>query len=317
MGILGAFVFAAQMVNVPLPGLPGTSGHLVGAALLAIVLGPAAGALVLSSVVIVQCLIFQDGGLLALGCNILNMALVPCFLGFAVYRAATLGSPAQGRVLLASFAASLVGIEAGAALVPLECGLSGVLVVPLKTFLVTLLGVYLLVGLLEGLLTAAVLAYLGLVRPDLLRMPGPAVLSRRAVLATLLAGAVLCGGVLSLVASRLPDGLERAYRDRPDKPRFQPMVSNGSPEVAAVDRLAARYTPMPDYSRRTARIGDPAATESSAAAGWTSLAGVTGSLATMGLVWVGARILRSRAPGGPPQPRRGDRLARPAATEGS
>jgi len=85
MGIMGAFVFAAQMVQFSLPFLPGASGHMVGAVLLAIMLGPIPASIVLSSVIIVQCLIFQDGGLLALGCNIINMAIVPCFLGCYVY----------------------------------------------------------------------------------------------------------------------------------------------------------------------------------------------------------------------------------------
>jgi cobalt/nickel transport system permease protein len=86
MGVLGAFVFAAQMVNFQLPLMPGTSGHLLGAVLLAIILGPHAAAIVLSSVVIIQCLIFQDGGLLALGCNIINIAIVPTYLGYELYR---------------------------------------------------------------------------------------------------------------------------------------------------------------------------------------------------------------------------------------
>jgi len=97
-------------------------------------------------VVIVQCLIFQDGGLLALGCNILNMAMLPSFLGFAVYKAATLGCPERGRVYFGAFVASLIAVEAGAAMVPLESAAAGVLVVPLKTFLITLLGVHLLVA---------------------------------------------------------------------------------------------------------------------------------------------------------------------------
>jgi cobalt/nickel transport system permease protein len=85
MGILGAFIFAAQMVNFQLPLMPGTSGHFIGAVLLAIILGPHLGTIVISSVIILQCLIFQDGGILALGCNIINMAIVPCYLGYIVY----------------------------------------------------------------------------------------------------------------------------------------------------------------------------------------------------------------------------------------
>ena len=87
MGVLGAFVFAAQMVNFPI--LTGTSGHMVGAVLLAILLGPHAAAIVMASIVIVQCLIFQDGGLLALGCNVINMGLVPAYLGYLSGQALT------------------------------------------------------------------------------------------------------------------------------------------------------------------------------------------------------------------------------------
>jgi len=294
MGILGAFVFAAQMVNVQLPGMPGTSGHLIGAVLLAILLGPTAGALVISSVVIVQCLIFQDGGLLALGCNIINMALVPCYLGYSLYHTVTLGRPARWRTYIGALIASWAAVEAGAALVPVECALAGVLIVPLRTFLATLLGVHLLVGLMEGLLTAAVLAYLGRVRPELIRLPGTALLSRRAAMATLLACAILCAGGLSLLASRMPDGLEWAYAVRPDQPDFRPMVFNPSPHVAAANQLASRYTPLPDYSCRAAPIGEVARAESNAAAGWTSFAGVTGSLLSMGLVWLCVRLIRTK-----------------------
>ena len=94
MGILGAFVFAGQMVNFRLPAMPGTSGHMVGAVLLAIILGPHAAVIVMSSVVIIQCLIFQDGGLLALGCNLINMAIVPCYLGYFLYKASRTASSA-------------------------------------------------------------------------------------------------------------------------------------------------------------------------------------------------------------------------------
>ncbi len=85
MGVMGAFVFAAQMINFTLPGMPGTSGHLGGGVLLAILLGPAAGIVTMTAILIVQCLLFQDGGLLALGCNILNMGVVPCLVGRGLY----------------------------------------------------------------------------------------------------------------------------------------------------------------------------------------------------------------------------------------
>ena len=86
MGVMGAFVFAAQMINFTLPGMPGTSGHLGGGVLLAILLGPAAALVTMAAILIVQCLLFQDGGLLALGCNFLNMGVAPCLAGWAISR---------------------------------------------------------------------------------------------------------------------------------------------------------------------------------------------------------------------------------------
>ena len=290
MGVLGAFVFAAQMVNFQLPLMPGTSGHMVGAVLLAVILGPYAGTIVISSVVIIQCLIFQDGGLLALGCNIINMGLVPCFLGYYIYRALAANVGRGGlRLYIAAVIACTAAMEAGAGLVVAEAGLSNVLVVPAMTFLVTMLGVHLLVGACEGLITAAVLAYLQQVRPDLVLrpLPGRARLSKKAVLASLAVATVVVGAGLSLLASELPDGLEWSYADRPDQPAFKPVVSNDDPKVAAVDEFQSKYTPLPDYSAR-----------GKAAAGWTSFAAVTGSGLTMLVVWLAASLLARRRKAG-------------------
>ena len=128
MGVMGAFVFAAQMINFPI--LPGTSGHLGGGVLLAILLGPHAATLVMASILIVQCLIFQDGGLLALGANIINMGIIPCYLGYGLFHLLAGARPRTGRLYAAVFAATLVGMVAGAAMVPFEVWMSGVLRVP-------------------------------------------------------------------------------------------------------------------------------------------------------------------------------------------
>lgn len=296
MGILGAFVFAGQMVNFQLPGMPGTSGHMVGAVLLAIVLGPHLAAIVMSSVVIVQCLIFQDGGLLALGCNIINMALVPCYLGYFLYRAVTAGPASSLRVYVGTMLACLVSVEAGAILVPVQAALAGVLAVPFSTFLITMIGVHLLVGFVEGVITVAVLGYLRQVRPDIIldSLPGKARLSRSAVLATLAAFAIIIGAGLSLLACDLPDGLEWSYAERPDQPGFEPLVANDDSRIAAVDDFQSKYSPMPDYSVRTAKLGETPQSETDLAAGWTSFAGVFGSGITMAFIWLTARILRKR-----------------------
>jgi cobalt/nickel transport system permease protein len=295
MGILGAFVFAAQMVNFQLPVMPGTSGHMVGAVLLAIILGPHLAAIVISSVVIIQCLIFQDGGLLAIGCNIINMALIPTYLGYYLYRAVSAGKSSSLRLYIAAMLASLFAIEAGAVLVPIEASLSGVLAVKFSTFLITMLGVHFLVGIVEGLITLAVLAYLQQVRPDVVidSLPGKIRLSKKTVLITFGVLVVVISAGLSLLACGLPDGLEWSYAERPDQPDFKKVIVNDNPVIAKVDSLQSRYTPMPDYAPRSS-----ATVESKAgiAAGWTSFAGVFGSVLTMAFIWFFAHILRKNQP---------------------
>jgi len=298
MGILGAFVFAAQMVNFQIPAMPGTSGHMVGAVLLAIILGPHLGTVVISSVVIVQCLIFQDGGLLALGCNIINMGLVPCYLGYFLYKIVTTGQFSSLKSYIGAMLACLLALEAGAILVPIQAALSGVLAVPFSTFLITMIGVHFLVGFIEGLITVAVLAYLQQVRPDVVLdcLPGKVRLSRGAVLITLAVLSIIAGAGLSLLACDFPDGLEWSYAERPDQPGFDSVVSNEDPRVAAVDDFQSKYSLLPDYSGRASRLGQIAVEEADLSAGWTSFAGVVGSAVTMGVIWLAASILRKRRP---------------------
>jgi cobalt/nickel transport system permease protein len=296
MGILGAFVFAAQMVNFQLPAMPGTSGHLVGAVLLAIILGPHAGAIVMSSVVIIQCLIFQDGGLLALGCNIINMALVPTYLGYILYKAVTGPGLRSLPAYVAAMLACMIAVEVGAVLVPVQAALSHVLVVPFSTFLMTMLGVHFLVGLIEGLVTVAILGYLQEVRPDVVLnpLPGTVRLTRGAVLTTLVMLTIIVGAGLSLLASGLPDGLEWSYAERPDQPDFKPVVSNKDSKIAAVERFQSKYAPLPDYSIRTSTLGETTEQEVEIGAGWTSFAGVVGSAMTMAAIWLAAWFLRRK-----------------------
>jgi len=296
MGILGAFVFAAQMVNFQLPAMPGTSGHMVGAVLLAIILGPHLAAIVISSVVIVQCLIFQDGGLLALGCNIINMALVPSYLGYFLYRTITNGRFSSLKVYIGAMLASVITMEAGAILVAIQAAMSGVLAVPFSTFLITMTGVHFLVGFVEGLVTVAVLAYLQQLRPDIVAdsLPGTVRLSKNAVLATLGILAVLIGAGLSLLASDLPDGLEWSYAERPDEPGFETVVSNPDSRITAVDDFQSKYSLMPDYSARASKLGNVADQQADIGAGWTSFAGIVGSVVTMAVIWLTAWMLRRR-----------------------
>lgn len=285
MGIMGAFVFAAQMVNFPLP-LPGASGHIVGAVLLAIILGPLPGSIVLCSVVIIQCLIFQDGGLLALGCNVINLAIVPTFVGYYVYSLVLGRERSRRRMYVAAIAACTVGLVAGAVLVAIEVGLSGVLLVPVRTFMSTMIGVHLIIGVIEGLITAGVVLYLRQLRPDIVDGLAVEVTSARKSLfyVSLIAGTIFVGAGLSLIADDNPDGLEWSYLERPGQVDFRPVVSNDSSVVDAVDEMQADYTLLPDYSVNSEDAG----------AGWTSFAAVAGSVMTMLVVWVAGWVIKKR-----------------------
>ncbi len=291
MGIMGAFVFAAQMVNFPLPFLPGTSGHIVGAVLLAVMLGPYLAGVVLSSVVIVQCLIFQDGGLLAVGCNIINLAIVPTFLGYWLYRLMAPSSGPSARTYIATVIACTVSLVAGAMLVTVQAGLSGVLAVPLKTFMTTMAGVHIIIGFIEGVITATVVLYLNRVCPRAMaECPGRTPEANKPlVYAGLLIASLVIGAGLSLLASNKPDGLEWSYSQRPDQPGFKSIVSNDDPAVMRAEALQSKYSPLPDYTMRL-KVGG----SGEAHVGWKSFAAVVGAFVTMAVIWLTGWVISRR-----------------------
>jgi cobalt/nickel transport system permease protein len=165
MGVMAAFIYAAQMFNFPVAG--GTSGHLLGAVLAAVLLGPWAGTLVMACVVAVQALIFQDGGLVAMGANIFNMGAVGTLGGYYVYTwlARLLGGEARGRIPAAAIAAWL-SVVVGASLMAVELGLSGT--IALDITLPAMVGVHALIGIGEALITVAALTFIATTRRDLL-----------------------------------------------------------------------------------------------------------------------------------------------------
>jgi cobalt/nickel transport system permease protein len=167
MGVMGAFIFAAQMLNFPVAG--GTSGHLIGGALAAILLGPWAGMLIMASVLIVQALIFQDGGLVALGANVFNMGVVACLVGHYVFTwlKRLLGEGTQGAVI-SGFAAAWTSVVTAAIVCALELAISGTSALAVVLPAMTL--VHVLIGVGEGLITVAVLAFLAATRRDLLQL---------------------------------------------------------------------------------------------------------------------------------------------------
>ena len=167
MGVTAAFIFAAQMINFPVVG--GTSGHLLGAVLAAILLGPWAGTLVMASVIAVQSLVFQDGGLLAMGANIVNMGLIGTVGGYAIYRSIVriLGGESRGRLPAAAVAA-WSAVMLGAAATSFELALSGT--TTLAVVLPAMLGTHALIGIGEAVITVGALALIQSARPDLLQL---------------------------------------------------------------------------------------------------------------------------------------------------
>jgi len=167
MGILAAFIFAAQMLNFPVAG--GTSGHVIGAALVAILLGPWAAVIIMSVVLIAQSFIFQDGGLLALGANVLNMGIVASFGAYYLYRfiGMILGGNSRSK-MVAGFVAAWGSVLLASIACALELALSGTS--PLAAVLPAMAGIHALIGIGEGFITVAVLSMVMATRADLLRL---------------------------------------------------------------------------------------------------------------------------------------------------
>ena len=208
MGVLGA----CQMLNFTIPGT-GSSGHLGGGLILAILLGPYAGFLVMAAILAVQALFFADGGLLALGCNIFNMGFFSCLVAYPfIYRPLAGKHPGTGRITLSSVTAAVIGLQMGAFAVVLETTASGISALPFAQFVELMLPIHLAIGAVEGLATAAVVIFISKAQPSLLRPAdletGTAKKASWTVLGIFAVAALLCGAALSWFASTYPDGLE-------------------------------------------------------------------------------------------------------------
>lgn len=169
MGVCAAFIFAAQMINFPIPG--GTSGHLLGGTLAGVLLGPWAGSLVMAAVFIVQTVIFQDGGLTVLGANIFNMGLIGTFGGYYLYKALrhALGFNTWRGMSIAVVVASWLSVVVAALICAFQLALSGT--VPLNVAVTAMLSWHFLIGIGEALITLFAVSYIWRTRPDLIYDP--------------------------------------------------------------------------------------------------------------------------------------------------
>lgn len=220
-GITAAFVFAAQMFNFPVAA--GTTGHLLGGALAAILLGPHIGALVVTVVVVVQALAFADGGLTALGYNVLNMAVIPAYGGFAVYSGFRKLLPnAKGGVVAATGLAAGISVVLSAAAFSIQWLFGASAPVPFDTVFGAMVGVHILVGIGEGLISALTVGAVLASRPDLVfgardlrkaQLQESGKVPLRAFIIGGVAVTLLVATVVSQFAVDNPDGLEFVAED--------------------------------------------------------------------------------------------------------
>jgi len=248
MGVMGAFVFAAQMINFTIPGT-GASGHLCGSMLLSALLGPFAGFLTMVGVLLIQCLLFADGGLLALGCNVWNMAFYGCFLGaLLIWRPMMRGGISKGKILAGSVLGCVLTLQLGAFSVTLQTLASGITELPFSAFAAAMQPIHLAIGVVEGLITAAVLIFVYEARPELIwdahveSKEGR--FSFKKTLAVLGVSAVLIGGGLSLFASGNPDGLEWSM----EKIAGTAELESGGGIYEAAESIQNVTSLLPDYA---------------------------------------------------------------------
>lgn len=277
MGVMGAFVFAAQMINFTIPGT-GSSGHLCGGMLLTAMLGPWAGFLTMIGILLIQCLMFADGGLLALGCNVWNMAYYGCFVGgLLVWKPFMRSGITKKKIAAASILASVVTLQMGAFSVALETFASGITELPFAAFVSVMQPIHLAIGLVEGLITAAVLCFVYEARPEMLWGTGKTEVetagrfSFRKTLVILGAAAAVMAGAVSLAASSLPDGLEWSMEKTAGTEKLK---GSGSDFEAGV------YETMENIQSTTAILPDYAFSFSDSAAG-TTVSGLVGGAAVI------------------------------------
>lgn len=307
MAVTAALVFAGQMINYTIPGT-GSSGHMCGGLLLSALLGPQAGFLSMVVILAIQCLFFADGGLMALGANCWNMAFYGCFVGYYLIWKPIMHSSLfsklgekqalRSKIAAASILGCVLTLQLGAFSVVVETSLSGITALPFGAFAALMQPIHLAIGLVEGLVTAAVLIFVAEARPELLTElnagENSGRFSLKKTVAVLAAAVVLVGGLLSLFASGNPDGLEWSLFGNAEAGYSENMALDEEAygvESGAADTAAA-------IQEKTAFLPDYAFAESDSAAG-TAVSGLVGSAmvagAALGICALGGFFRRKKA----------------------
>lgn len=288
MGVMGAFVFTAQMINFSIPGT-GSSGHLGGGLLLAALLGPHAAFLTITAILMVQALLFGDGGLLALGCNIFNMGFIPCYIAWPLIFKPLMGSGvSRARTFGGALAGAILGLQAGAFSVVLETLLSGRTELPFGTFVLLMQPIHLAIGIVEGLVTAAIVLFMLQHRPETLHgmteSPSGSMSLRRRSASFMIVLALITGTLLSSFASSDPDGLEWSMFHTSG----QEELEVGGVPYRLASSLQGLTAILPDYSFKTSESsGDGGPIDSG-----TAFSGFVGGAVTLLFLTVAGAVLR-------------------------
>jgi len=290
MGVMGAFVFAAQMINFTIPGT-GSSGHIGGGMLLAILLGPYAGFLTMASILLIQAFVFGDGGLLAYGCNVFNMGFFTCFIAYPlIYKWFTRKGVNSKRIFGATMTSVVLGLQMGVFGVVLETLLSGKTELPFSTFVLLMQPIHLAIGVVEGLVVSAVVSFVWRARPEILEKSaaGEAFgnISMKKVMTGLIVAVIIVGGALSWFASANPDGLEWSMEKTAGTAELE--ASDGIHKT--LSKIQGKTVFLPDYGFKASeseKTEEPASKETEEA--WptvnagTSVSGIVGGLLTLAL----------------------------------
>ncbi len=247
MAVMAAFIFACQMINFTIPGT-GSSGHIGGAILLCMILGHFPAFISLSCVLIIQCLLFGDGGLLALGCNIFNMGVIPCFIVYPLIIKPILKKNYNPiTIVLTSILGVVVALELGAFSVVLQTVCSKVTQLPFHQFVLLMLPIHFAIGLVEGVITSLICLYVYRDNHQILTQAlnnqytsSPV----KKLMTVFIVLALLVGGGLSLYASSQPDGLEWSILNITGKED----IDNSNQTKDKIKQIQNQITILPDYS---------------------------------------------------------------------
>lgn len=297
MGVIGAFIFASQMINFAIPGT-GSSGHLGGGMILAVLLGPSAAFLTMASVLTIQALFFADGGLLALGCNIFNLSFYPCFLAYPlIYKKIAGQHLSPGRIATGAIISAIIALQLGAFSVVLETVLSGKSELPFLTFLLMMQPIHLAIGIVEGIATAAVVSFVLKARPEILTVASdqvsPPAFSIKKVVIGFIVASVILGGAVSWFASTHPDGLEWAMLKTVGTEELDSQEKGMHKSLSDIQEKTAL---LPDYDFKAEEAEETAETQEawpSVGAG-TTVSGLIGVFLTLVIAILIGIVLKFR-----------------------